>query len=265
MLILIRQNSQSGKRTTSWHLTQKKFLSRAYQNVHILKRIFGNLHGISQICTHSVESNKANNCSDRQQISQAFFPSKGNSTSTLDSMWLCAAIYFQKSTHRWSVNPAVDFLSRLGLKFTKKIRLETRQDIQTKHIEVTTSSSDAADEEQFLYTQADKNNDSEEQTLARKEQSKQNAEQWVANEEPSSLKTSVKEFTKIDRNTTLYSMNGIKANARIRLEQDFDLVLKNMKLKILAQPNDEVLMVTDSRYKNYKANEDRITLKYSPL
>ena len=34
-----------------------------------------------------------------------------------------------------------------------------------------------------------------------------------------------------------------------------------MKLKILAQPQDEMLMVKDSRYKNYKANEDRITLK----
>ena len=34
-----------------------------------------------------------------------------------------------------------------------------------------------------------------------------------------------------------------------------------MKLKILGQPYDEVLIVTDSRYKNYKANEDRIILK----
>ena len=56
-------------------------------------------------------------------------------------------------------------------------------------------------------------------------------------------------------------MNGIKANARIRVEQDVDLVLKNMKLKILGQPYDEVLIMTDSRYKNYKANEDRIVLK----
>ena len=55
-------------------------------------------------------------------------------------------------------------------------------------------------------------------------------------------------------------MKGIKANARIRLEQDVDLVLKNKKLKILGQPYDEVLIMTDSRYKNYKANEDRIIL-----
>ena len=56
-------------------------------------------------------------------------------------------------------------------------------------------------------------------------------------------------------------MNGSKATARIRVEQDVDLALKNMKLKILGQPYDEVLIMTVSRYKNYKANEDRIILK----
>ena len=81
------------------------------------------------------------------------------------------------------------------------------------------------------------------------------------NEKSPVLKTSVKEFTKIDENTMSYSMNGIKANARIGLEQDIDLVLKNLKLKILDQPHDEVLMMTDSRHKNYKVNEDRIILK----
>ena len=85
--------------------------------------------------------------------------------------------------------------------------------------------------------------------------------QWAAIEESPALKTSVIEFTKIDGNTTSYSINGIKANARIRVEQDVDLVLKNMKLKILGQPYNEVLILTDSRYKNYKANEDRIILE----
>ena len=55
------------------------------------------------------------------------------------------------------------------------------------------------------------------------------------------MKPSIKEFTKIDGNTTSYSIHGIKANARIRVEQDVDLVLKNLKLKIFRQPYDEVL------------------------
>ena len=160
-----------------------------------------------------------------------------------------------------SVNTAADFPFRLELKVTEKIRLKIREDIQTTPIEVTTSSSDVVDEEQFFFTHADNTNESEEQTLERNEQSRQNAKQWAANEESPALRTSVKEFTKIDGNTTSYSINGIKTNAKIRVEQDVDLVLKNMKLKILSPPYDEVLIMTDSRCKNYKANEDRIILK----
>ena len=61
-----------------------------------------------------------------------------------------------------SVNAAADFLSRLELKVTEKIRLKIREDIQTTPIEVTTSSSDVADEEQFFFTQANYTNESEE-------------------------------------------------------------------------------------------------------
>ena len=143
-----------------------------------------------------------------------------------------------------SFNTAADFLSRLELEVTEKIRLKIREDIQATPIEVTTSSSDVADEEQFFFTKAEKNDESEEKTIERKEQSRQNAKQCAEKEEPSALKTSVKEFTKIDGNITSYSMNGIKVNARVRVEQDVDLVLKKMKLKMLSQPHDEVLMMT---------------------
>ena len=56
-------------------------------------------------------------------------------------------------------------------------------------------------------------------------------------------------------------MNGIKANARIRVGKDVDLVLKNMKLKIQGQPHDAVPITTDSRYKHYKANEDGLLFR----
>ena len=160
-----------------------------------------------------------------------------------------------------SVNTAADFFSRLELKVTERIRLKIREDVQTTPIEVTTSSSDVADEEQFFFTQTDDQDETEKQILQRKTQSCEKVAEWVANQEPSSFKPSIKEFTKIDGNTTAYSLHGIKANARIRVEQDADLVLKNLKLKILGQPHDDVLLTTDSRFKHYKANEDRIILK----
>ena len=160
-----------------------------------------------------------------------------------------------------SVNTAADFLSRLELKVTERIRLKIREDVQTTPIEVTTSSSDVADEEQFFFTNTGDQDETEEQILQRKEQSREKAVEWVVNQEPSSMKPSIKEFTKIDGNTTAYSLHGIKTNARIRVEQDADLVLRNLKLKILGQPHDDVSLTADRRFKHYKANEDRIILK----
>ena len=64
-----------------------------------------------------------------------------------------------------SVNTAADFLSRLELKVTERIRLKIREDVQTTPIEFTTSSSDVPDEEQFFFTQTDSQDETEEQIL----------------------------------------------------------------------------------------------------
>ena len=103
--------------------------------------------------------------------------------------------------------------------------------------------------------------DTEERNLERKEQSWKRAAERVAHEEPSSMKPCIREFTKVDGNATSYSIHGIKANARIRVEQEVDLALKNLKLKVLGRPYDEVLLTIDKRFKHYKSNEDRINLK----
>ena len=95
----------------------------------------------------------------------------------------------------------------------------------------------------------------------RKEQSRQDALEWAANKKPSTLRTSVKEFTNINGNTMSYSLNEIKVNALTRVEQDFDIVLKNIKLKILGQHYEEVLLRTDRKYKQWITNEDRVILK----
>ena len=64
-----------------------------------------------------------------------------------------------------------------------------------------------------------------------------------------------------DGNTMSCSINEINVNARVRLERDADLLLNNLKMKILGQPLDDVLLATDTRLKHYNANEDRINLK----
>ena len=68
--------------------------------------------------------------------------------------------------------------------------------------------------------------------------------------------------TRIDGNTTSYSLHWNEENARPWVQEDVDVVLKNLKLKTLGQPHDELLLTTDSRFKHYKANEDLIILKH---
>ena len=74
-----------------------------------------------------------------------------------------------------SVNTAAEFLSSLELKVTEKILLKNREDVQTTPIEVSTSSSDVADEEQFFFTQTDSQDETEKQILQRKEKSQKKA------------------------------------------------------------------------------------------
>ena len=70
----------------------------------------------------------------------------------------------------------------MELKFTENIHLKIREDIQTTPIEVSTSSSDVADEEQFFFTQPDSQDETEEQIIQGKEQSQKKAAEWVVNQ-----------------------------------------------------------------------------------
>ena len=63
------------------------------------------------------------------------------------------------------INTAADFLSRLELKVTEKIHFKSREDVQKTPIEVSTCSSDVANEEQFFFTQTDCKDETEEQIL----------------------------------------------------------------------------------------------------
>ena len=190
-----------------------------------------------------------------------FFQTKAISPSLWKACDYVLQFNFKTAHIAGSVNTAADILSRLELKVTEKIYLKFGEDVQTTPIDVSASSSNVADEKQFFFTQADCQDETEEQILQRKDQSQKKAAEWVVTQEPSSMKPSIEKFTKIDGNTTSYSIHGIKANARIQTEEDADLVLENLKLKILGQPHGDLLMTTDRQFKHYKAKEDRIILK----
>ena len=169
---------------------------------------------------------------------------------------------FKKAHIAESINTAAGFLSRLELKVTEKIRPKIREDNQTTPIEVTTSSSDVADEKQILFTQADKNDKSEEQILERKEQYTQNECEAMGSKWRTTIFENKCERIHKDRRkhyVVIHEYNQSKCpyTNRARCQS----CAENIKMKILGQPHDEVLMVTDSRYKIYKTNEDRIIPK----
>ena len=100
------------------------------------------------------------------------------------SLWNACKYVCIKIAHiAGSVNTAPDFLSRLELKVTQNIHLKIREVVQTTPIEVTTSSSDVADDEQFFFAQADGEDETEEQILQRKEKSREKATEKVVNQE----------------------------------------------------------------------------------
>ena len=133
---------------------------------------------------------------------------------------MCYKFNFRIAHIAGSINTAADFLSRLELKVTEKIRLKIREDIKTLPIEVHTSSSDVADEEQCFFTPQDNEDaETEEQTLARKAEAKNKALRQCVNQTHDSVKISVKELIMVRANKAAYAINGIKHDARIRAEQ----------------------------------------------
>ena len=97
-----------------------------------------------------------------------FFQTKAISPSLRNACDYVQQFNFKIAHIAGSVNTAADFLSRLELKVTEKVRVKIREDVQTTPIEVTTSSSDVADEEQFFFTQPDDQYETEEKILQKK-------------------------------------------------------------------------------------------------
>ena len=89
--------------------------------------------------------------------------------------------------------------------------------------------------------------------------SRKAVKEWVANDEPSSMRICIKEVTKVDGSTKTYSMNGIKANARITVEQDVDLAVKNYKPTNLSQP------YVDMVQKTFSSTSTLVILGQTPL
>ena len=80
-----------------------------------------------------------------------FFQTKATPPSLWNTCDYVLQFNFKIAHIAGSVNTTADFFSPLQLKVTERIRLKIREVVQTIPIEVTASSSDVADEEQFYF------------------------------------------------------------------------------------------------------------------
>ena len=161
MIILTIKHDRCGKRTPR-SVRIKFLLPSATKNVNLFKKWQPTWH-----------SETLHTFCGKQQYRQSFWQTTNPSHHFSRQMQfhqrcgthviLCLQFIFKIAQVTGSVDRAAEFLSRL--KVTKKKRLKIREDILTAIIEVTTSSSDVADEEQFFFTHADNENESEGQTL----------------------------------------------------------------------------------------------------
>ena len=93
-------------------------------------------------------SKPTNILTDNKSVTR-FFQTKAIPPSLWNAYDYVLQFNFKRAHIAGSVNTAAEFFSRLELKVTGKTHLKIREDVQTTPIEVSTTSSDIADEEKF--------------------------------------------------------------------------------------------------------------------
>ena len=153
-------------------------------------------------------------------------------------------------------NTAADFLSRIDLNPKERVELKLRNDITIRPIQVNLQSTDLADAEQLFFL-PDETIETEEEILLQKEQARQAARDEVT----TTIKMAIQETTPIPINKASYTSEAIKEDARIRVEQDSDLVLKTIRKKLICEEHDKHLLQTDPTAKRLLVHEKRLIVK----
>ena len=161
-----------------------------------------------------------------------------------------------------SMNTAADFLSRTEVIPTGKLEMTIRNDIHTKAIEVNIQSTGIVEEEQ-IYILPDEEID--ENQLWEEKQNTRNQAQNETHNDPENDVSELQQFHKPTSGLISCSSGHFKDNARIRLEQNNDIVLRNLRAKIEGEPFDENELASDFRYQHYLQNITRIKIKHEVL
>ena len=150
-------------------------------------------------------------------------------------------------------NTAADYLSRLEICPKEKLILRIREDISTTPIELNVQSAGVTEEDQIFYT--DDNEETEEQIWQRKKDARSNP----TNQLPDIT------LGKLSAHTTVFShqttLQRLSNPTTMAIEQQNDVVLHQLRLKLQKEEYSETILQQDSRYRHYCSQIDRLSVQ----
>ena len=149
-------------------------------------------------------------------------------------------------------NTAADYLSRLEISPKEKLMLRNREDIPTTPIELHVQSAGVSDEEQIFYTEDD--DETEEQLLQRKKDAMDQPANQIPDISFEKFTTHKSDYHKLSTLQKLSNMNSIA------VEQNKDVILQQLRLKILKESNSETIFLQDTRYQHYCRQMNRLSV-----
>ena len=149
-------------------------------------------------------------------------------------------------------NTAADYLSRLEICPKEKLILRIREDISTTPIELNVQSAGVTEEEQIFYTDDDE--ETEEQIWKRKQDARSNP----MNQPPDILL----DHLSTHDNTQIQTQNiqKLAKPTTMAIEQQNDLILHQLRLKLQKDEYSETILQQDLRYRHYCRQIDRLSV-----
>ena len=161
-----------------------------------------------------------------------------------------------------TMNTAAYCLSRTEVDPTEKLEMTFRNDIHTKAIELNIQSSGIVEEEQIYILLDDEIDESH---IWEEKQNVRNQAQIGTHNEPKNAVSELQQFHKPTSRLILVSSGYFRDNARIRLEQNNDVVLRNLRAKIEGDSFDENELASAYRYHHYLQKITRTEIKQNVL
>ena len=150
-------------------------------------------------------------------------------------------------------NTAADYLSRLEICPKEKLVLRIREDISTTPIELNVQSAGVTEEDQIFCTEEDEG--TEEQIWQRKK----DASSHPTNQSPDiSLEKLSAHSGASSQETTLQILS---ISTTMAIEQQNDVVLHQLRLKLQKKECSDTILQQDSRYRHYCSQIDRLSVQ----